>query len=96
MSPWCPPISCMVNNAVSRWKLLFSASVRGALSGGRYRVSQTVLRRDSLSDFIDGCEDFAKLRTLILQARAAAMNDADAEPVPGRGFDIELDELVMA
>jgi hypothetical protein len=74
----------------------FRASLRGALSGGRYRVSQTVLRRDSLSDFNDGCEDFAKLRTLILQARAAAMNDADAEPVPGRGFDIELDELVMA
>jgi hypothetical protein len=74
----------------------FRASLRRALSGGRYRVSETVLRRDSLSDFNDGCEDFAKLRTLILQARAAAMNDADAGPVPGRGFDIELDELVMA
>ena len=74
----------------------FRASLRRALSGGRYRVSETVLRRDSLSDFNDGCEDFAKLRTLILQARAAAMNDADAEAVPGRGFDIELDELVMA
>ena len=74
----------------------FRASLRRALSGGRHRVSETVLRRDSLSDFNDGCEDFAKLRTLILQARAAAMNDADAEPVPGRGFDIELDELVMA
>ena len=74
----------------------FRASLRRALSAGRYRVSETVLRRDSLSDFNDGCEDFAKLRALILQARATAMNDADAEPVPGRGFDIELDELVIA
>ena len=74
----------------------FRASLRRALSGGRYRISETVLRRDSLSDFNDGCEDFAKLRTLILQARAAAMNDADAKPVPARGFDIELHELVMA
>lgn len=74
----------------------FRASLRRALSGERYRVSETVRRRDSLSDFNDGCEHFAKLRTLILRARAAAMNDADAEPVPGRGFDIELDELVMA
>ena len=74
----------------------FRASLRRALSGGRYRVSETVLRRDSLSDFNDGCEDFAKLRALILRARAAAMNDADAELMPGRGFDIESDELVMA
>ena len=29
----------------------FRASLRRALSGGRYRVSETVLRRDSLSDF---------------------------------------------
>ena len=74
----------------------FRAGLRRALSGGRYRVSKAVLRRDSLSDFNDGCKDFAKLRTLILRARAAAMKDADAEPVPGLGFDIELDELVMA
>jgi hypothetical protein len=74
----------------------FRASLRRALSGGRYRVSETVLRRDSLSDFNDGCKDFAELRTLILQARAAAMNNADAVPVPGRRLDIESDEFVMA
>lgn len=74
----------------------FRAGLRRALCGGPHRVSEAVLRRDSLSDFNDGCEDFAKLRTLILQARATAVNDADAEPAPGRGFDIELDELVMA
>jgi hypothetical protein len=62
----------------------FRASLRRALSGGRYRVSETVLRRDSLSDFNDGCKDFAELRTLILQARAAAINDADAVPALGR------------
>jgi len=73
----------------------FRASLRGALSGGRYRVSETVLRRDSLSDFNDGCKDFAELRTLILQARAAAMNDTDAAAVSGRGLDIEADEFVM-
>jgi hypothetical protein len=51
------------------------------LSGGRYRVSETVLRRDSPSDFDDGCKDFAELRALILQARAsAAMDDANAVP----------------
>ena len=74
----------------------FRASLRRALSGGRYRVSETVLRRDSLSDFNDGCKDFAELRELILQARAAAMNDADCVPVPHRGLDIESDELIMA
>jgi hypothetical protein len=74
----------------------FRASLRRALSGERYRVSETVLRRDSLSDFNDGCRDFFELRALILQARAAAMNDADAVPAPGRGLDIESDEFVMA
>ena len=74
----------------------FRASLRRALSGGRYRVSETVLRRDSLSDFNDGCEDFAKLRAVILQARAAAMNDAHAIPVPHGRLDIESDEFVMA
>ena len=74
----------------------FRSSLRRALSGGRYRVSETVLRRDSLSDFNDGCRDFAELRALILQARAAAMNDADGAAVSGRGFDIESDEFVMA
>ena len=39
---------------------------------------------------------FAELRTLILQARAAAMNDADCVPVPHGYLDIESDELVMA
>ena len=73
----------------------FRASLRRALSGGRYRISETVLRRDSLSDFNDGCKDFSELRALILQARAAAMNDADAVPVRPR-LDIEADELVMA
>ena len=65
------------------------------MSAGRYRVSETVLRRDSLSDFNDGCEDFAELREVILQARAAAMNDADAMPVPHWRLDIDSDELVM-
>jgi len=74
----------------------FRASLRRALSGGRYRVSETVLRRDTLSDFNDGCKDFAELRTLILQARASAMQDAAPMPVPDRRLDIETDELVMA
>ena len=74
----------------------FRASLRQALSGGRYRVSEIVLRRDSLSDFNDGCNDFSELRALILQARSAAMNDADAMPVPRRGLDIESEDLVMA
>jgi hypothetical protein len=74
----------------------FRASLRRALSGGRYRISETVLRRDSLSDFNDGCKDFSELRALILQARAAAMNDADAVPVPRPRLDVESDEFVMA
>src|SRR5215469_2065082 len=71
----------------------FRASLRRALSGGRYQISETVLRRDSLSDFNDGCKDFSELRALILQARAAAMDDADAVPVPRACLDIEADEL---
>ena len=74
----------------------FRASLRRALSGGRYQVSESVLRRDSLSDFNDGCKDFAELRALILQARAAAMNDVDAMSALRRGLDIETNELVMA
>jgi|SRR5215469_2000126 len=74
----------------------FRASLRRALSGGRYRVSETVLRRDSLSDFNDACKDFAELRALILRARAAAMNDADAVLAPRPRLDIESDEFVMA
>jgi hypothetical protein len=52
------------------------------------------MRRDSLSDFNDGCKDFAELRALIMQARAAAVHDADAVPVMRR-LDIESDEFVM-
>ena len=74
----------------------FRASLRRALSAGRYRVSETVLRRDSLSDFNDGCKDFAELQALILRARAAAMNDADAVTAPRWRLDIESDEFVMA
>jgi hypothetical protein len=74
----------------------FRASLRQALSGGRYRISETVLRRDSLSDFNDRCKDFSELRALILQARAVAMNDADDVPVPRPRLDIESDEFVMA
>jgi hypothetical protein len=74
----------------------FRASLRRALSGGRYRISETVLRRDSLSDFNDGCRDFSELPALILPARAAATNDEDAVPVPRPRLDIESDEFVMA
>jgi len=74
----------------------FRASLRRALSGGRYRVSETVLRRDSLSDFNDRCKDFAELRVLILQAREAAMNDAASVLVPHGRLNIESDEFVMA
>lgn len=74
----------------------FRASLRRSLSGGRYQVSETVLRRDSLSDFNDGCKNFDELRALILQARSTAMNDADATAVSGRGLDFEADEFIMA
>jgi hypothetical protein len=74
----------------------FRTSFRRALSGGRYRISETILRRDSLSDFNDGCKDFAELRALILQARAEAMNDADAGRVPPPRLDIGAAEFVMA
>ena len=74
----------------------FRASLRRALSGGRYRISETVLRRDSLSDFNDGCKDFSELRALILQARSAAMNDADGVPMARPCLDIESEEFVMA
>ena len=74
----------------------FRASLRRALSGGRYRVSEPVLRRDNLSDFNDACKDFTELRALILGARASAMHDADAVPVTRTRLDIETNELVMA
>jgi hypothetical protein len=40
------------------------------------------------------CKDFAELRVLIPQARAAAMNDAESVPVPHPPLDIESGELV--
>jgi hypothetical protein len=74
----------------------FRASLRHALPGGRYQVSETVLRRDSLADFNDRCKGSAELRVLILQARAAAMNDADCVPLPHRRLEIESEQFVMA
>jgi hypothetical protein len=62
----------------------------------RYRASEAVLRRDSLSDFNDGCRDFAELQAVIVEARARAMNDADPGPAWRPRLDIERDELVMA
>jgi hypothetical protein len=70
------------------------AALRRAMRGEGYRASETLLRRDSLSDFNDGCKDFAELRALIVQARATAKNDAG--PAPRPRLDIERDELVMA
>jgi hypothetical protein len=72
------------------------AGLRRALRGEGYRASETLLRRDSLSDFNDGCQDFAELRALIAQARATAINDADPWPAPRPRLEIEHDELVMA
>ena len=54
----------------------FRAGLRRALSRDEYQGSETVLRRDSLSDFNDACRDFSELRELILLARATAMRDA--------------------
>ena len=72
------------------------AGLRRAMRGEGYLTSETLLRRDSLSDFNDGCKDFAELRALIVLARATAMNDADPGPAPRPRLDIERDELVMA
>ena len=72
------------------------AALRRAMRGEWYRASETLLRRDSLSDFNDGCKDFAELRALIVQARATAMNDADRGPAPPPPLDIKSDELIMA
>jgi hypothetical protein len=49
----------------------------------------------AFSDFNDGCNEFAELRALILEARASAMHDADAVPVTRTRLDIDTDELVM-
>ena len=67
-----------------------------AMRGEWYRASESLLRRDSLSDFNDECNDFAELRSLIAQARATAMNDAARWPAPRPRLDIERGELVMA
>ena len=72
------------------------AALRRAMRGGWYRASESLLRRDSLSDFNDGCNDFGELRAVIVQARATAMNDADPWPAPRPRLDIERDELVIA
>ena len=72
------------------------AALRRAMRGEWYRASETLLRRDILSDFNVGCKDFAELRALIVQARATAMNDADPGPPLRPRLDIEHDELVMA
>jgi hypothetical protein len=71
------------------------AALRRAARGEWYQASEAVLRRDSLADFNDGCQDFAELRALIEQARARAMNDAKTRSAPARpGFG--SGELVMA
>jgi hypothetical protein len=72
------------------------AALRRAIRGEGYQASEAVLTRDSLSDFNDGCKDFAELRALIVEARAMAINDAEPEPAPRPRLDIERDELVMA
>ena len=71
------------------------AGLRRAMRGEWYRASKTLLRRDSLSDFNDGCKDFADLRAVIVRARATAMDDADPGPAQRPRFKIERDELVM-
>ena len=43
------------------------AALRRAMRGEGYRASEALLRRDSLSDFNDGCKDFAELRAVIVR-----------------------------
>lgn len=74
----------------------FRAGLRRAMAGKWHRTSEAILRRDSLSDFNDGCKGFTELRGLILQARAVAMDDADRALQSRPHLDIESDELVMA
>ena len=71
------------------------AALRCAARGEWYQASEAVLRRDSLSDFNDGCNDFTELRALIEQARARATNDAERGLTHPR-FRIGSGELVMA
>jgi hypothetical protein len=73
----------------------FRAGLRRAMAGQWHGTSEAVLRRDSLSDFNDGCKDFAELRELIVQARAAAIDDAGRATTRPR-LEIRWDELVMA
>lgn len=72
----------------------FRAGLRRAESGDGYQASETVLRRDSLSDFNDGCRDFAELRRLILQARARAVREVDRAPSLRPYLDMALDECI--
>jgi hypothetical protein len=71
------------------------AALRRAARGEWYQASESVLRRDSLADFNDGCRDFAELRALIEQAHARAMNDAKAG-LTRPGLGVRSGELVMA
>src|SRR5260370_4448258 len=65
------------------------AALRRAMRGEWYRASETLLRRDSLSDFNDGCKDFAELRALIVQAPATPMTEADPAPPPRSPLPID-------
>ena len=70
------------------------AALRRAARGEWYQASEAVLRRDSLADFNDGCQDFAELRALIERVRARAKKDAISKTRPGLG--VGSGELVMA
>jgi len=70
------------------------AALRRGMRGEGYCASESLLRRDKLSDFNDGCKDFTELRALILRAREMAMKDVDPPTRPR--FEIEVDELVLA
>jgi hypothetical protein len=72
------------------------AALRRAFRGEWYEASETLLRRDTLSDFNDGCEGFVELRDVILQARARAICDFDLVAAPLQRFSAESDELVLA
>jgi hypothetical protein len=74
----------------------FRAGLRRGMAGQWHGTSEAVLRRDSLSDFNDGCKDFAELRALILQARATAIHDAYRSTTSRPHLENESDELVMA
>jgi hypothetical protein len=67
-----------------------------AMAGEWHRTSRLALRRDSRSDFNGGCRNFAESRGLILQARAAAIDDADRAPGSRPRLDIAAEKLVTA